>query len=141
MLYKHHFHVPPHLETSSRVSFIKHDVAFQKSQKIATSIPAIARTNNLHKVTISKVRDAIDKGETSTSFYDGDKELEKTIDMVTFGNLCVDVLVHVNELPPKEPEGKWNYMQDLVANPPDKVSYFFFKISTFFLPSISPIPP
>lgn len=42
------------------------------------------------------------------------------LDMVTLGNLCVDVLVKVEELPPTETEGKRRYMESLVAAPPDE---------------------
>eukprot|EP00897_Mesotaenium_endlicherianum_P008690 jgi/Mesen1/784/ME000110S_11046 len=45
---------------------------------------------------------------------------EGTVDVVTLGNLCVDVLTSVEELPPTARQDKWDYMQRLMASPPEE---------------------
>ncbi|CAI5471428.1 unnamed protein product [Closterium sp. Yama58-4] len=44
----------------------------------------------------------------------------KLVDVVTLGNLCVDVLVAVDQLPPSDRRGKWEFLQRVKANPPDE---------------------
>ena len=51
----------------------------------------------------------------------GEVASESVVDMVTLGNMCVDVFVDVEELPPEEREAKLLYMQKLVEAPPDEV--------------------
>ena len=58
-----------------------------------------------------------DTGENGHASWDG----EKIYDVVTLGNLCVDVLVEVAELPPADRDGKWEYLQRVRANPPGEV--------------------
>ena len=58
-----------------------------------------------------------DTGENGHVSRDG----EKIYDVVTLGNLCVDVLVEVAKLPPADREGKWEYLQRVRANPPGEV--------------------
>uniref|UniRef100_A0A2N9I417 Carbohydrate kinase PfkB domain-containing protein n=1 Tax=Fagus sylvatica TaxID=28930 RepID=A0A2N9I417_FAGSY len=48
------------------------------------------------------------------------KEKEKEIDVATLGNLCVDIVLNVPELPPKNPAHRKPYMDRLSASPPDK---------------------
>lgn len=45
------------------------------------------------------------------------------MDVVLLGNLCVDVLVDVPELPPSTREEKWDCMQRLKAQPPDEAQW------------------
>ena len=54
---------------------------------------------------------------------DGQGEVagESVVDMVTLGNMCVDVFLDVEELPPEEREAKLRYMQKLVEALPDEV--------------------
>ncbi|KAM4075600.1 hypothetical protein ACB094_10G181700 [Castanea mollissima] len=44
----------------------------------------------------------------------------KEIDVATLGNLCVDIVLNVPELPPKDPALRKLYMDRLSASPPDK---------------------
>ncbi|GKU86351.1 hypothetical protein SLEP1_g887 [Rubroshorea leprosula] len=44
----------------------------------------------------------------------------KTIDVATLGNLCVDIVLNVPELPPPSREDRKAYMEQLSASPPDK---------------------
>ncbi|GLT45928.1 hypothetical protein SLA2020_197230 [Shorea laevis] len=44
----------------------------------------------------------------------------KTIDVATLGNLCVDIVLNVPELPPPSREARKAYMEQLSASPPDK---------------------
>ncbi|KAG8663330.1 fructokinase-1 isoform X2 [Manihot esculenta] len=44
----------------------------------------------------------------------------KNIDVATLGNLCVDIVLSVPELPPRLPEARKAYMEQLSASPPDK---------------------
>ncbi|KDP21349.1 hypothetical protein JCGZ_21820 [Jatropha curcas] len=44
----------------------------------------------------------------------------KNIDVATLGNLCVDIVLNVPELPPRSPEARKAYMEQLSASPPDK---------------------
>ncbi|XP_038718302.1 fructokinase-1-like [Tripterygium wilfordii] len=44
----------------------------------------------------------------------------KTIDVATLGNLCVDIVLDVPELPPPSRDARKAYMQQLSASPPDK---------------------
>jgi hypothetical protein len=44
--------------------------------------------------------------------------------VTTLGNLCVDIVLNVPELPPASVEEKFTYMKRLVAAPPDEVSTF-----------------
>lgn len=46
----------------------------------------------------------------------------KEIDVATLGNLCVDIVLSVPELPPNDPALRKLYMDRLSASPPDKVS-------------------
>jgi hypothetical protein len=48
----------------------------------------------------------------------------KTVDVTTLGNLCVDIVLNVPQLPPASVEEKFTYMKRLVAAPPDEVSTF-----------------
>ncbi|XP_065861013.1 fructokinase-1 [Euphorbia lathyris] len=44
----------------------------------------------------------------------------KNIDVSTLGNLCVDIVLNVPKLPPRSPEPRKDYMDQLSASPPDK---------------------
>ncbi|VFQ91209.1 unnamed protein product [Cuscuta campestris] len=44
----------------------------------------------------------------------------KDIDIATFGNLCVDIVLNVPELPPEPPDQLKAYMDELSKTPPDK---------------------
>ncbi|KAH8947085.1 hypothetical protein BDL97_11G022100 [Sphagnum fallax] len=44
----------------------------------------------------------------------------KTVDVTTLGNLCVDIVLNVPQLPPASVEEKFTYMKRLVAAPPDE---------------------
>ncbi|GLU03629.1 hypothetical protein SLE2022_208180 [Rubroshorea leprosula] len=44
----------------------------------------------------------------------------KTIDVATLGNLCVDIVLNVPELPPPSRDARKAYMEQLSASPPDK---------------------
>ncbi|CAN8295267.1 unnamed protein product [Cochlearia groenlandica] len=45
---------------------------------------------------------------------------EKPIDVATLGNLCVDIVLSVNELPPSSREARKALMEKLSVSPPDK---------------------
>ncbi|XP_071738196.1 fructokinase-1 [Rutidosis leptorrhynchoides] len=45
---------------------------------------------------------------------------EKEIDVTTLGNLCVDVVLNVPELPPSSFDERKHYMEQLSKSPPDK---------------------
>ena len=57
----------------------------------------------------------------------------KEIDVATLGNLCVDIVLNVPELPPNDPALRKLYMDRLSASPPDKVSLSlsYFQLSAF----------
>lgn len=55
----------------------------------------------------------------------------KHIDVATLGNLCVDIVLNVPQLPPQNARDRRAFMESLAASPPDKVSFFFFP---FFFP-------
>lgn len=44
----------------------------------------------------------------------------KDVDIVTLGNLCVDIVLNVPELPPKPLSERKAYMEALASSPPDK---------------------
>ncbi|GAV59118.1 PfkB domain-containing protein [Cephalotus follicularis] len=44
----------------------------------------------------------------------------KTVDVATLGNLCVDIVLNVPELPPHSPDHRKAYMDQLAASPPHK---------------------
>uniref|UniRef100_A0A2P2Q3T2 Carbohydrate kinase PfkB domain-containing protein n=1 Tax=Rhizophora mucronata TaxID=61149 RepID=A0A2P2Q3T2_RHIMU len=44
----------------------------------------------------------------------------KSFDVATLGNLCVDIVLNVPELPPHSPDTCRSYMERLSASPPDK---------------------
>ncbi|XP_057825659.2 uncharacterized protein LOC131037517 isoform X1 [Cryptomeria japonica] len=44
----------------------------------------------------------------------------KSVDVVTLGNLCVDIVLNVPELPPSSLEDRYQYMLQLAASNPDK---------------------
>ena len=46
----------------------------------------------------------------------------KSVDVATLGNLCVDLVLNVPELPPASFLDRKAYMERLAASPPDKVS-------------------
>lgn len=52
----------------------------------------------------------------------------KDIDIATLGNLCVDIVLSVPQLPPAAPEDRKAYMEQLSSRPPDKVLFFLFDI-------------
>lgn len=45
----------------------------------------------------------------------------KDTDLATLGNLCVDVVLSVPELPPAQRDERKAYMERLTASPPDQV--------------------
>lgn len=45
----------------------------------------------------------------------------KDVDIATLGNLCVDIVLNVPQLPPPSVEERKAYMERLSASPPDKV--------------------
>lgn len=45
----------------------------------------------------------------------------KDVDIATFGNLCVDIVLGVPQLPPEPLSEREAYMEDLASSPPDKV--------------------
>ena len=45
----------------------------------------------------------------------------KAVDVATLGNLCVDIVLNVPNLPPAKKEDRKAYMDRLAASPPDKV--------------------
>lgn len=46
---------------------------------------------------------------------------EKPIDVATLGNLCVDIVLSVQELPPQSRGERKALMDELSLSPPDKV--------------------
>ncbi|KAJ4839910.1 hypothetical protein Tsubulata_026602 [Turnera subulata] len=44
----------------------------------------------------------------------------KNIDVATLGNLCVDIVLNVPNLPPRDPQSRLAYMEELSKSPPDK---------------------
>ncbi|KAF7120621.1 hypothetical protein RHSIM_Rhsim13G0031800 [Rhododendron simsii] len=52
---------------------------------------------------------------------DGERfEVVKEIDVATLGNLCVDIVLNVPNLPPDSFDERMNYMERLSKSPPDK---------------------
>ncbi|RWW16763.1 hypothetical protein GW17_00019336 [Ensete ventricosum] len=49
-----------------------------------------------------------------------EKGVEKNVDLVTLGNLCVDIVLGVPSLPPASKEERRAYMERLAASPPHK---------------------
>jgi hypothetical protein len=49
--------------------------------------------------------------------------MKRTIDVTTLGNLCVDIVLNVNVLPPSSTPEKLSYMKDLASSPPDEVCH------------------
>lgn len=47
--------------------------------------------------------------------------LLKNVDVASLGNLCVDIVLKVPNLPPAKLEDRKAYMDHLAASPPDKV--------------------
>lgn len=47
----------------------------------------------------------------------------RNIDVTTFGNLCVDIVLNVPTLPPASVEEKLEYMKNLARSSPDEVSF------------------
>jgi hypothetical protein len=66
------------------------------------------------------------------------REGGKTVDVVTLGNLCVDIVLNVPHLPPESDVEKLEYMQRLASSPPDEVSSSMFMMlllgNVFLLP-------
>ena len=54
------------------------------------------------------------------------REGGKTVDVVTLGNLCVDIVLNVPHLPPESDVEKLEYMKRLASSPPDEVSSSMF---------------
>lgn len=48
---------------------------------------------------------------------------QRTYDVVSFGNLCVDIVLQVDHLPPPDSAVRWQLLQDLSASPPDVSSW------------------
>lgn len=48
---------------------------------------------------------------------------DKDMDVATLGNLCVDIVLGVPKLPPKNPHDLKAFMDRLSASPPDKVRF------------------
>ena len=48
----------------------------------------------------------------------------KDVDIATLGNLCVDIVLNVPELPPKPLEQRKAYLEQLSKSPPDTVRLF-----------------
>ncbi|KAK4783754.1 hypothetical protein SAY86_018122 [Trapa natans] len=55
---------------------------------------------------------------SSRNGYNG--AVVKDIDIATLGNLCVDIVLGVPQLPPAAPEDRKSYMEQLSSCPPDK---------------------
>jgi hypothetical protein len=49
----------------------------------------------------------------------------KETDLATLGNLCVDVVLSVPQLPPAQRDERKAYMERLAASPPDQVGLLF----------------
>ena len=49
----------------------------------------------------------------------------KDADLTTLGNLCVDIVLNVPQLPPPSREERKAYMERLAASPPDEVDFCF----------------
>lgn len=61
---------------------------------------------------------SVAQGERLTSFG-----VDKEFDVATLGNLCVDIVLNVPELPPNSREERKAYMDELSQSPPDKVCF------------------
>ena len=53
----------------------------------------------------------------------GSHIMKRNIDVTTFGNLCVDIVLKVHVLPPSSTGEKLAYMEELAASSPDKVCH------------------
>ena len=53
----------------------------------------------------------------------GSHIMKRNIDVTTFGNLCVDIVLNVHVLPPSSTGEKLAYMEELAASSPDKVCH------------------
>lgn len=49
----------------------------------------------------------------------------KEIDVATLGNLCLDIVLNVPQLPPKPLDQRKAYLDELSKTPPDKVCLLF----------------
>lgn len=56
----------------------------------------------------------------------------KNIDVATMGNLCLDIVLNVPQLPPLSVHERKAFMDRLASSPPPKVSYFLSFPFTLF---------
>uniref|UniRef100_A0A0D6R9F3 Carbohydrate kinase PfkB domain-containing protein n=1 Tax=Araucaria cunninghamii TaxID=56994 RepID=A0A0D6R9F3_ARACU len=85
----------------------RNDIAVKKNCKESNTATLFDR-----KLDTEKFRDIVEKERCA--------QKEKNIDVVTLGNLCVDIVLNVPELPPSSHEEKYRYMLQLAASNPDK---------------------
>lgn len=82
----------------------------------------------LHRSKPVAAKDSKDKGNsTAPDIFSGvypdtaDRAcVEKSLDVVTLGNLCLDIVLNVPVLPPTSLEERYQYMLQLAASNPDK---------------------
>lgn len=82
----------------------------------------------LHRSKLVAAKDSKDKGNSASpdkfsgAYSDtADRTcIEKSVDVVTLGNLCLDIVLNVPVLPPTSVEERYKYMLQLAASNPDK---------------------
>jgi len=67
------------------------------------------------------VSGAVNEARRRGAPQDGGEDGRKDTDLATLGNLCVDVVLSVPQLPPAPREERKAYMERLAASPPDQV--------------------
>lgn len=66
--------------------------------------------------------DSLKKNSLNNVAARHDEQRTRNIDVTTFGNLCVDIVLNVPTLPPASFEEKLEYMENLARSSPDEVS-------------------
>lgn len=89
---------------------------------------------NCRGIEVSVLNDHSNSLSSSSNGSTGHAKLKnvgvKDVDIATFGNLCVDIVLGVPQLPPEPLSEREAYMEDLASSPPDKVYIFIFFVET-----------
>ncbi|KAI8523003.1 hypothetical protein RHMOL_Rhmol13G0040900 [Rhododendron molle] len=105
-----------------------HPIFLQNPRLIRAIFPTASHHNKFHSWIcncqgVEEISSVPKLRPNSRNSGDGERfEVVKEIDVATLGNLCVDIVLNVPNLPPDSFDERMDYMERLSKSPPDKVN-------------------
>lgn len=121
-----HHHATISFKTSSNNGFFSLNLPLFQNPSIVIrplrkNLPCSILNCRGIEIPLPKLRPRLNSINNGSTKFTSIAATVKDVDIATLGNLCVDIVLSVPELPPKNLEQRKAYMEQLSKSPPDKV--------------------